>query len=84
MSSRDTRPIWAGVFAVGLLAAALALPQSVHAVPSFARQTGLACEACPRCSRNSRRSAAPVWCADRAARSHAHGTMASTVIQARS
>lgn len=46
MSCRDTRTMWAGVFAAGLLAAALSLPQSAHAVPSFARQTGLACEAC--------------------------------------
>jgi hypothetical protein len=44
MSGRRARTIWAGVSALVMFAAAL--PQSAHAVPSFARQTGLACEAC--------------------------------------
>ena len=47
MSGRHTGIKWSGVFAFGLLVLALtALPRSALAVPSYARQTGLACEAC--------------------------------------
>lgn len=44
MSNCYPRALWSSLFALGALA--LALPQSALAVPSFARQTGLACEAC--------------------------------------
>lgn len=44
MSNRWSRTLWSCVFALGMFVAAA--PQSAHAVPSFARQTGLACEAC--------------------------------------
>ena len=47
MSSRQTRVQWSNRLIFGLFALTFAsLPQSVLAVPSFARQTGLACEAC--------------------------------------
>src|ERR1700733_652649 len=47
MSHRPGRAQWLLRIVVSLFVSALTdLPQSAHAVPSFARQTGLACEAC--------------------------------------
>ena len=47
MTARGARAQWSTRLAFGLFVmAAAVVPQSALAVPSFARQTGLACEAC--------------------------------------
>ena len=47
MAGRRTVSRWRTVSAASIVALSfLGLPQAAQAVPSFARQTGLACEAC--------------------------------------